>query len=78
MRLIRKIKTACPICDTTHEVCEYESYTSTVIKDKDVDHLERFCSCEESDNPYETAFYLPSQVDKNLKVAKTEYRKIYC
>lgn len=31
----------------------------------------------ESDNPYETAFYMPTQVDKNLKIAKTEYRKIY-
>lgn len=77
MRMIRKIKTACPICDTTHEVFEYEGLTYTAIKNKDVEHLERFCSCEESDNPYETAFYLPSQVDKNLKVAKTEYKKIY-
>lgn len=77
MRLVRKIKTACPICDTMHEVCEYEANTYTTIKDKDIRHLERFCSCIEVDSPYETAFYLPSQIDKNIKKAKSEYRKIY-
>ena len=40
--LLRKIHTECPLCDKIHEIEERKRFTTTTIKDDEVEYEERY------------------------------------
>ena len=72
--LIRKIHTECPLCDKIHEIEERKRFTTTMIKDDEVEYEERyyFCSnCNEDENEFESL----KMTSENLLNARNAYRK---
>ena len=72
--LLRKIHTECPLCDKIHEIEERKRFTTTTIKDDEVEYEERyyFCSnCNEDENEFESL----KMTSENLLNARNAYRK---
>ena len=74
VKMIKRIKMECPICDKTHEVEERKRLNTSIIKGEKISYEEHFLYCEnakEGENEFETG----SMTNYNLLNARNAYRE---
>ena len=65
VKLIRKIKMECPLCDKIHKIEERKRIVKTIIKGKKVNYEEIYYLCLNSDKD-ENEFVTGKMMHKNL------------
>ena len=74
--LIRRIHMECPICDKVHEIEERTRITELIIKGEEVNYVETYYLCPNSDED-ENEFVTGKVMNDNLLNARNEYRKAH-
>ena len=74
--LIRRIHMECPICDKVHEIEERTRITELIIKGEEVNYVETYYLCPNSDED-ENEFVTGKMMNDNLLNARNEYRKAH-
>ena len=74
--LIRRIHMECPICDKVHEIEERTRITELIIKGEEVNYVETYYLCHNSDED-ENEFVTGKMMNDNLLNARNEYRKAH-
>ena len=74
--LIRRIHMECPICDKVHEIEERTRITELIIKGEEVNYVETYYLCPNSDED-ENEFVTGKMMNYNLLNARNEYRKAH-
>ena len=74
--LIRRIHMDCPICDKVHEVEERTRITELIIKGEEVNYVETYYLCPNSDED-DNEFVTGKMMNDNLLNARNEYRKAH-
>lgn len=74
--LIRRIHMECPICDKVHEIEERTRITELIIKGEEVNYVETYYLCPNSDED-ENEFVTGKMMNDNLLNARNEYRKVH-
>ncbi len=74
--LIRRIHMECPICDKVHEIEERTRITELIIKGEEVNYVETYYLCPNSDED-DNEFVTGKMVSDNLLNARNEYRKAH-
>lgn len=68
-----KVLTACPICDTIHEVEQRSRQTKAIIKGVIVSYQEIYYACPLCDDKDENEFVPAELMDNNLMRARDAY-----
>ena len=74
--LIRRIHMECPICDKVHEIEERTRITELIIKGEEVNYVETYYLCPNSDED-ENEFVTGKMMNDNFLNARNEYRKAH-
>ena len=74
--LIRRIHMESPICDKVHEIEERTRITELIIKGEEVNYVETYYLCPNSDED-ENEFVTGKMMNDNLLNARNEYRKAH-
>ena len=69
--LIRRIHMECPICDKVHEIEERTRITELIIKGEEVNYVETYYLCPNSDED-ENEFVTGKMMNDNLLNARNE------
>ena len=75
-KLIRRIHMECPICDKVHEIEERTQLAKIIIKGEEVNFVETYYLCPNSDED-ENEFVTGKMMNDNLLNARNEYRKAH-
>ena len=75
-KLIRRIHMECPICDKVHEIEERTQLAKIIIKGEEVNYVETYYLCPNSDED-ENEFVTGKMMNDNLLNARNEYRKAH-
>lgn len=73
-KLLKIQKINCPLCDSYHEVEERERVASIIIKDDEINYIENYFFCSNSDDG-ENEFTTGKMENCNLLNARNSYRK---
>ena len=76
VNLIRRIHMECPICEKVHEIEERTRITELIIKGEEVNYVETYYLCPNSDED-ENEFVTGKMMNDNLLNARNEYRKAH-